>query len=275
MFICINAGKERIGMFSVRKLLVFVGLFLVLGSMGCASLTKSAGEKTAVLRIAAAASLEKVFVQRLLPMYQKENPDVKLEVTYAGSGKLQTQIEQGLVVELFIPAAHKQMDVLQAKGYIASSQPLLKNELVLIVPKDKRNAAIKSFSDFAKAKQPAIGDPKSVPAGQYAKEALLQLKLWDEVAPRLSLGTNVVEVLHWVAEGSADAGLVYATDAASNAKVKVIAAAPKGVLKKPIVYPIGILKKAADNKAAASFVEFLQSERAQKVFAEYGFRRAK
>lgn len=261
-------------MFSVRKLLVFVGLFLVLASMGCASLTKSAGEKTVVLRIAAAASLEKIFVQRLLPMYQKENPAVKLEVTYAGSGKLQTQIEQGLVVELFIPAANKQMDVLQAKGYIASSQPLLKNELVLIVPKDKSNAAIKSFSDFAKAKQPAVGDPKSVPAGQYAKEALLQLKLWDEVVPRLSLGTNVVEVLHWVAEGSADAGLVYATDAASNVKVKVIAAAPKGVLKKPIVYPIGILKKAADNKAAASFVEFLQSERAQKVFAEYGFRRA-
>ena len=249
-------------------------LVIMLCSVGCGNSAKPPAAKNTTIKLAAAASLEKILVQKLIPMYQQENSDVKIEGTYASSGKLQTQIEQGLAVEVFISAGNKQMKALADKGYIASSRPLLKNELVLIVPKEKSDAAIKSFSDFVKAKQPAVGDPKSVPAGQYAKEALVKLKLWDEVAPRLSLGTNVVEVLNWVAEGSADAGLVYATDAASNAKVKVIAAAPKGVLKKPIVYPVGILKKAADNKAAASFVEFLQSERAQKVFAEYGFRRA-
>lgn len=253
----------------LKKLsLAFIVASLFLCVCGCG---RQAGPKQVSVKIAAAASLEKIFVQKLLPMYQQAHPHVKLEGTYAGSGKLQIQIEQGLGADVFISASNKQMEILTAKGFIASSKPLLKNELVLIVPKNNSNPAIKNFADFSKAKQPAVGDPKSVPAGQYAKDALTRLKLWNKVEPRLSYGTNVVEVLNWVAEGSADAGLVYATDAASNARVQVIAVAPAGSLSKPVIYPVGILKQAATKKEAAEFVEFLQSEPARKVFREYGF----
>ena len=153
----------------------------------------------------------------------------------------------------------------------ATVKPLLENKLVLIVPA-KGESTIKSFNDIAKAKHPAIGDPASVPAGQYAKEALTSLGVWDSVLPKASLGTNVTQVLNWVGEGSADAGLVYATDAALlKDKVKIVAEAPAGSLKKQIIYPIGILKKAPEKEAAKALAEFLQMEEAGAVLAKYGF----
>ena len=81
---------------------------------------------------------------------------------------------------------------------------------------------IVSFEDIVKADTIALGDPESVPVGQYAQEALTNLNLWDEVTPKTSFGTNVTEVLNWVAEGSADAGIVYATDAATTHQVRVV-----------------------------------------------------
>ncbi|WP_426097655.1 molybdate ABC transporter substrate-binding protein, partial [Escherichia coli] len=80
------------------------------------------------------------------------------------------------------------------------------------------------FSDLKKAQMIAIGDPASVPAGQYAEEGLKALGAWSYVEKHASFGTNVTEVLEWVANASAEAGLVYATDAATNSKVAIVAA---------------------------------------------------
>lgn len=256
-----------------RNLLTIIFLLLLCSLLGCGRQERPSEPKTAEIKIAAAASLEKILTQKLIPIYQQTHPDIKISGTYASSGKLQTQIEQGLRADIFISAAAKQMNSLEDKGLIASSQNLLKNELVLIVPAENGNPDIKTFYDFPKARHPAIGDPKSVPAGQYAKEALTALHLWNKVEKELSLGTNVVEVLNWVAEGSADAGLVYATDAAGNPKVKIVAVAPADSLKKPVIYPVGILKHTADNKAAADFIDFLCSQQAQAVFRKYGFQK--
>ena len=96
------------------------------------------------------------------------------------------------------------------------------------------------------------------------------------MSAKASLGTNVTQVLNWVAEGSADAGLVYATDAALlKDKVQVVAEAPQGALQKPVIYPIGVLQKAPQAAAAKEFAAFLQSDEAMKIFEEYGFARAK
>ena len=254
-----------------RILLTIICLLLLCSLSGCAKEARPAEPKPTAIKIAAAASLEKILTSRLIPMYQQTHPGVKIDGTYASSGQLQIQIEQGLKADIFISAATKQMNALTQKGFIGSSKNLLKNELVLIVPKENSNPEIKTFRDFSAAKRPAIGDPKSVPAGQYAKEALTALNLWDKVEKKVSLGTNVVEVLNWVAEGSADAGLVYATDAASSQKVKVIAAAPDGSLAHPVIYPVGILKQSAERKEVRDFFDFLCSPEAQNVFREYGF----
>lgn len=237
--------------------------------------TEAAGENTdleGTVMLAAAASLEKSFTEQLIPMFEAQYPNVKIEGTYDSSGKLQSQIEAGADVDIFFSAALKQMQALQEEGYIDAdaSIDLLENKIVLIVPKGSEEGYT-SFEDIVNADMAAIGDPESVPAGQYGKEALENLGLWSEVENKLSLGTNVTEVLNWVAEQSADAGIVYATDAASiPEKVTVIAAAPEGSVSK-VIYPVAELKDTANKEAADAFMEFLQSADALKVFEEAGF----
>lgn len=263
----------------MKKLLCLVfSLMLAVMAAGCGGGEKQAAAPQAgkTLRLAAAASMEKVFTQKLIPLYQQKHPKIKIEGVYDASGKLQAQIESGLAVDVFISAANKQMNALSEKGYMDKStvKPLLENKLVLIVPKS--GSEIKGFEDFSKAKHPAIGDPASVPAGQYAKEALTKLGQWEGIQGKVSLGTNVTQVLNWVAEGSADAGLVYATDAELlKDKVTAVAEAPVGSLKKPVIYPIGVLTKAPQAEAAKDFAAFLQTEEAMKIFAAYGFTQAK
>jgi len=115
-----------------------------------------------------------------------------------------------------------------------------------------------------------VGDPESVPAGQYAKESFENLGIWADVEAKASLGTNVTEVLSWVAAGSADAGVVYATDAASNENVRVVAEAPEGSVSK-VIYPIGIIKTTTKPEAAQTLADFLQSDEALTIFEKYGF----
>ena len=237
--------------------------------------TEAAGENTEIegtVMLAAAASLEKSFTEQLIPMFEAQYPNVKIEGTYDSSGKLQSQIEAGADVDIFFSAALKQMQALQEEGYIDAdaSVDLLENKIVLIVPKGSEEGYT-SFEDIVNADMVAIGDPESVPAGQYGKEALENLGFWSEVENKLSLGTNVTEVLNWVAEQSADAGIVYATDAASIPdKVTIIAAAPEGSVSK-VIYPVAELKDTANKEAADAFMEFLQSADALKVFEEAGF----
>lgn len=222
--------------------------------------------------LAAAASLEKSFTEELIPMFEAQYPNVEVQGTYDSSGKLQSQIEAGADVDVFFSAALKQMDALKEEGYIAedASVDLLENKIVLIVPAGKEDG-YSSFEDIVNADMAAIGDPESVPAGQYGKEALENLNLWGEVENKLSLGTNVTEVLNWVAEGSADAGIVYATDAASRAdKVTVVAEAPEGSVSK-VIYPVAALKEAPNKEAADAFMEFLQTADALAVFEKAGF----
>ena len=105
---------------------------------------------------------------------------------------------------------------------------------------------------------------------EYAKELFENLKIWDEVSSKASLGTNVTEVLNWVAEGSADSGIVYSTDASSKDKVEVVIEAPEGSVSK-IIYPVGIIKASKHKEEAKNFTDFLQSNEAMKVFESYGF----
>jgi len=228
------------------------------------------GEETTIL-LAAAASLEYCMKDELIPMFEEANPGIKVEGTYDSSGKLQTQIEEGADVDVFMSAAMKQMDALDEAGLIMDDTivSLLENKIVLIVPTQSQ-LTMDSFEDIVNAETIAIGDPESVPAGQYAKESLESLGLWEEVSAKASFGTNVTEVLNWVAEGSADAGIVYATDAATTDDVVVVAEAPEDSVSK-VIYPVGIVASTTKEGAAKLFIDFLQSDEALAVFENYGF----
>ena len=249
---------------------VSAGLFDFLGGDNSTNSTDLNGKE---INLAAAASLKNVYDEKLIPMFEQKYPGVKVTPTYASSGDLQTQIENGLEADVFMSAANKQMDALAEKGLIDNSTNVqsLENKVVLIVPADS-NSNISSFDDLKNVDgNIAIGDPESVPAGQYAQEVMNNTGIWSDVESKLSLGTDVTAVLNQVAEGSADCGIVYATDAKSNDKVKVVCEAPEDALKTPVIYPVAVLKDSKDADAAKIFLEFLQSKEAQDVFVDYGF----
>ena len=229
--------------------------------------TEASGEGVEIL-VAAAASLKNAYEEELIPMFEEQNPGVTVTGTYDSSGKLQTQIEEGLEADVFMSAATTQMDALNEEGMIASDTitNLLENKIVLIVPSSSE-LGLASFEDIAKAESIALGDPASVPARQYAQEALTNLGIWDSIQDKVSFGTNVTEVLNQVAAASADAGIVYATDAASMAdQVTVIAEAPEGSLAEPVIYPVAVVANSAHPDEANAFVDFLKTDEAMAVF---------
>ncbi|MBE6508175.1 MAG: molybdate ABC transporter substrate-binding protein [Methanobrevibacter sp.] len=228
---------------------------------------------TGEVNLAAAASLKNAYDKDLIPLFNQKYPNIKVTPTYASSGDLQSQIENGLEADVFMSAANKQMNKLAEEGLVDNSTnvQLLENKVVLIVPKNS-TLNITSFDDLKNVNGTiAIGDPESVPAGQYAKEALNNTGIWSSVESKLSLGTDVTAVLNQVAQGSADCGIVYATDAKSNDDVKVVCEAPEGALKTPVIYPVAMVKNSNNTDAAKLFMDFLQTQEAKDIFVEYGF----
>ena len=248
--------------------IIAAGLY-VTGSLGTSTDSSLNGQD---VQLAAAASLKNVYDEKLIPMFEEKYPGVTVTPTYASSGDLQKQIENGLKADVFMSAGNKQMDALINESYVdnASNVKFLENKLVLIVPADS-DSNITSFKELKDVNGTiAIGDPESVPAGQYANESLHNLGVWDSVEDQLSLATDVTAVLNQVAQGSADYGLVYTSDAQSNDDVKVVCEAPEDSLK-TIVYPVAPLKDSEHADAADKFMEFLQTPEAQSVFEDYGF----
>jgi molybdate transport system substrate-binding protein len=276
-------------MFKMKKSRLLIVLVVVLalmmamlGACGSSDDSKSdddatkAPELSGKVVIAAAASLENAFVEELIPAFKAANPGVEFEGSYDSSGKLQEQIEGGLAPSIFFSAATKQMTALVDGGFIDASAVvnLLENQVVLITS-TQGTTSVTGFDNITDAKSIAIGDPASVPAGQYAQEVLTSLGVWDKVEKTASLGTNVTEVLNAVAEGSAEVGIVYATDAYSlSDKVKIIATAPADSMKAPVIYPVAKLKSIpeADKAAVDAFVEFLKGSEAKAIFEKLGFK---
>lgn len=257
----------------MKKILKITAVFLACTclyfSVGCKNQTKS---QSIILNISAAASL-KDSLEEVKKIYEAENSNISLTINYGSSGALQQQIEQGADVDMFLSAAQKQMNTLENKGLILkdSRKDLLLNEVVLVIHKD--NSSISSFNDLTldKASPIALGEPKSVPAGEYAEEVFKSLGILDVIKSKAVYGKDVKEVLTWVETGNADAGIVYGTDAKVSTKVKVIATASSDS-HKPVTYPVAIIKASKKTDAAKEFMNFLTSEKAKSIFEKYGFK---
>jgi molybdate transport system substrate-binding protein len=260
-------GKRFLGILAALAMLAPAALFA-----GPRKDKAPSANPPVTIMVAAAASLEYSFVQELIPRFQAKYPWITVEGTYDSSGRLQTQIEQGLGADVFMSAAARQMNALTEQGLVSGESvlPLLENKIVLIKPAGT-STAVSGFQNAAQARVIALGDPASVPAGQYAREAFTSLGNWAAVEAKASFGTNVTEVLNWVGEGSAEVGVVYATDAATTNKVEIIAEAPAGSLATRVIYPVGIVAATSHPGEAKLFVDFLASEEGLSVFRAYGF----
>ncbi|WP_337104222.1 molybdate ABC transporter substrate-binding protein [Paenibacillus sp. YIM B09110] len=228
--------------------------------------------QTVELTISAAASMTDALTE-IQKTYEAANTSIKLNFNFGASGALQQQIEQGAPADLFLSAAAKNMTALVDQQLIDANQQinLLGNELVVVVPSDAATV-IEKMEDLTKedVKTVAIGIPESVPAGNYAKEALTNVKLWDALQSKSVQAKDVRQVLQYIETGNADAGFVYKTDALTTDKVK-IAYSVDAATYKPIVYPIGVVKATKHLEEAEKFYTYLQSQEALDVFIKYGF----
>lgn len=226
-----------------------------------------------MLTVSAAASLRDTLTE-IESLYRQNQPNTTLTYNFGGSGSLQQQIEQGAPVDVFISAAPKQMDALEAKGLLLKDtrRNLLTNQVVLITAKTPAKTAVADFKDLQtdSIQRIAIGDPASVPVGKYGEETLKSMGIFEQVKPKLVLAKDVRQVLSYVETGNVDAGLVYITDAQISDNVKVAAMAPEGS-HAPVVYPVAVLKASQQADAAKSFVNFLAGDAASAVFQQYGF----
>jgi molybdate transport system substrate-binding protein len=198
-----------------------------------------------------------------------------VSIAYASSAVLAKQIEQGAPADIFISADLKWMDYLEKSKLIrgGTRRNLLGNKLVLIEPGDA-DVTLEIAKGFDLAG--AAGDGKiavcaidSCPAGIYAKEALESLGVFAGVEPKLAQADNVRNALNLVSRGEAKFGIVYATDAKADPKVKLIGTFPASS-HSPIVYPVALIAASA-NQDAAFFLAFLTSQAANQIFLEQGF----
>lgn len=199
-------------------------------------------------------------------------PPVKF--SFAASSTLARQIEAGADAGLFASADGEWMDYLQSRQLIRpeTRHDVLGNRLVLVAPADSR-VELKIAPRFALAAalgrgRLATGDPDSVPVGRYARAALRTLGVWDAVADRLVRADSVRTALAFVARGDAPLGIVYATDAQVEPRVRVIDTFPSDSHPK-IVYPFAVT--ARGGSGAAKFLDYVRSTAAAAIFRRHGF----
>jgi molybdate transport system substrate-binding protein len=223
-----------------------------------------------ILTIAAAASLKDA-LPPLAEEFEKTHPNTLLRISSGSSGALQSQIENGAPIDVFVAASAKNMDALERANHIKNGtrREFARGELVLIAPRESK---IRTLSDLKSpnVKRVALG-ARSVPAGEFARQALGFLKLERAIQPKQILGKDVRAVLTLVRSGEADAGFVYRSDAISAPEVRVVASVPPQA-HDPIIYPIAVVANSKSNKFAREFVEFVTTTEAQQSLKKQGFK---
>lgn len=217
-----------------------------------------------------AASSLKTALDQIATDWQKQSGNI-VTISYDSSAKLAKQIELGAPADLFISASKEWMDYLSDANLIQSNsrKDILGNSLILIAAdpaaSQVRIAQGYDLTTLFGDEKLAMGLLDSVPAGQYGKEALISLGLWDAVAPRVVQTDNVRAAVKLVATGEAAFGIVYASDA--EAGVTKIGTFPADS-HQPIIYPAAV---TSTNPAAQAFLDYLGSDAAGAVFTRAGF----
>lgn len=254
----------------IRGLVVFAATCLAAAWLLAA--TAAAAPQEPGVTVYAAASLTNV-LQAVGAEYTRAS-GVPVKFSFAASSVLARQIEAGAPADVFLSADREWMDYLEQRGAIAAATRanVLGNRLALIAPADSR-VELEIGPNFALRRalgrgRLATGDPDTVPAGRYARAALTALGVWSGVEDRLVRADDVRAALAFVARGEALLGIVYATDARVDRRVRIVALFPEGT-HPPIVYPVALTTSA--RPAAAGFVAFLRSPAARAAYERAGF----
>lgn len=245
--------------------LIFSLLLLLLFNQALAQ------EKKEIL-VSAASSLKDVFTE-LGKDFEKKN-NVKVVFNFAASGLLKTQIETGAPVDVFASASAIDIEGLEKKDLllIGTKVEFAKNEMVL-AQNANTQIKIQNLQDLKRPeiKRIALGNPKTVPAGRYAKEVMDHDKIFDSLNPKMVFGENVRQVLDYIVLGEVDAGFVFATDLFNNSKVIASLRIPSEK-HGAIIYPMAVVKTSKNIEQAKSFIQFVTSKESKIIFQKFGFK---
>ncbi len=265
-------------------LLVLLGVFLAIGctenrneatnetGTPVIAETPVSGQEPETIMISAAASLTEAFTD-MESQFEAENPDVKVDINFAGSGSLRTQIEGGAPVDVFASADQKNMDMLAGEELIENStkKDFAQNSLVLIVPASN-TLNITGIEDLTspEVERIAIGNPDTAPVGKYTTQALTEAGIWNQLENKTVLAEDVKQALVYVERGEVDAGFVYMTDAktADPGKIKIVAIVPVST---PVTYPIAVVSASDNKEEAQEFLDFVTGQEGQEILGKYGF----
>ncbi len=221
------------------------------------------------ISMSVAASLRETATE-LSDSFAKKNPGVKFQNNFGASGALAKQIESGAPCDLFFSANVQWMEHLKTKGLIdgANASVFAFNELVFV---GKPDLKVSSMNDVVKLEKVAIGSPKSVPAGQYAMEAIKKAGIEAQLNKKLVMARDVRECLMYADRGEVNGAFVYKTDALQMAKnVKILFTVPQNLYPR-VTYPVGVTKAGAKKPEAMAFYKYLQTPEAKGILSKYGF----
>lgn len=259
-------GARRRGAYNSTMLRVLLALALL-------SLAGAGSASAQEVTVSVAVSMKEA-IEDIGRRFVSGRPGTVLRYNFGASGELQRQIEAGAPVDVFVSAAQRQVDELDKAGLLLAGTRVVfaGNVLVALKPKDGV-LDVPGPSDLLdrRVQRIAVGNPKTVPAGQYAEESLRALGVWDRLKGRLVFGENVRQVLDYVVRGEVDVGIVYATDGAARLDRVRLAFAFAEDTHRPIVYPAAVIAGSRHPAVARAFVEFLAGREAQAVLGRLGF----
>lgn len=232
--------------------------------LSAAILPAAAGE----IHVSAAASLRESLTE-LSAAFERSNPGVKIVKNFAASGTLAKQIESGAPADIFISANKEWVDYLKEKKLLVPSSisVLTYNTLVFAGSTPGKAASMK---DLPSLERIAIGSPKSVPAGEYAMEALKKSGLDKSLEKRLVMAKDVREALVYADRGEVDGAFVYRTDALQAKQAKILFSVPRNLYGQ-VTYPMALTAAGAKSADAVRFERFLRTSEAEAVLDRYGF----
>jgi molybdate transport system substrate-binding protein len=246
-------------------------LAVALACLALGSCAKPAPQKSSEVVVAAAASLRGVLPE-IASSYEKTHPGTRITATFGASGELRQQVVAGAPIDVVAFAGSAPVDDLVARGLLDPStrRVIATNALVLIGPKGCPRVTFATLARVPPGDKIAIGDPRSVPAGQYAKAALERLAEWDALESRLVYGSDVSAVLAYARHGEVAAAVVYKTELHGVSDVDLLDELPDGIAPRAEVV-VALVAGSREKEAAASFLADLEGAPARKALDAYGF----
>ncbi|TWT06573.1 molybdate ABC transporter substrate-binding protein [Planococcus sp. CPCC 101016] len=248
--------KKMIGMISIVFLL-----------SGCGS---TSAKKDSELLVSTASSLTEVMKQMEEEFHQVE-PDIELSFNYGSSSKLRNQIEQGAPADLFLSASEKDMELLESQELIDSESKASFAENRLVLASLEEFPASKDFAEIVINSEEtiAVGEPDSVPLGDYTKQALESQALWKPLEGLLIYAKDARQVVTYIESGNAELGIIYSSDAAISREINGTLEMPEQG--GPVVYPGAVVAASEKQQEAEAFLEFVAGPKGQAILKQYGF----